>query len=51
MGNHEDMMLSSMVSPYLDKEEREALSVSQKIQSNRQLWVYHNGRLYDSSAI
>lgn len=43
MGNHEDMMLSSMVSPYLDKEEMEALSVSQKIQSNRQLWVYHNG--------
>ena len=43
MGNHEEMMLDCLVSPYLSKEEREELSYSQQIQSNRSLWVFCNG--------
>ena len=43
MGNHEEMMLNCLLSPYLSPEEREDMKYCPDLQMNRTLWILHNG--------
>jgi serine/threonine protein phosphatase 1 len=43
MGNHEEMMLNCLLSPYLSPEERDDMKYCPNLQSSRALWILYNG--------